>query len=234
MSRSPLTIAYLGFGVLGAGVLGAFAYERLHPPAPASSAPAAATQAAPDVVPDPAIRVPARRPDFTLRDTTGTPRPISGWDGKPMIINFWATWCAPCRREIPLLNRLQKEFGPHGTQVVGIAVDFADDVRAFAKKVPMDYPVLVGEDDGLEAARGFGIETMAFPFTAFTDAAGRVLLVHVGELHENQARAILAVVADVDAGRTVPEGAKGAISSALTALPKLPEASAEPLKIHAN
>ena len=81
---------------------------------------------------------------------------------------------------------------------------------------------LVGEDDGLEAARGFGVETMAFPFTAFIDAAGRVLLVHLGELHENQARAILGVVARVDAGALTPAAARTEIKTALAALPAPP------------
>jgi thiol-disulfide isomerase/thioredoxin len=237
MSRSALPLAYLGFGVIGAAVLGAYAYDRLHPTA-APAAPTALAQPAATAGPATTAaaaegRVPARRPDFTLRDLTGAARTLSSFDGRPLIINFWATWCAPCRREIPLLNRLQREFGTKGPQVIGIAVDFADDVRAFAKKTPLDYPVLVGEEDGLEAARGFGVEAMAFPFTAFTDSAGHVLLVHMGELHEDQARAVLRVVADVDAGRRALPEARQAIEAALAALAP-PAAGAEPLKIHAN
>jgi len=219
MKLNPLQAAYLGFAVIGAAVVGAFVYERTLAPVAAPAAPALRPAGTvPDAHPQPA-GVPARRPDFTLRDLDGKPRPISAWDGKPLVINFWATWCAPCRREIPLLNRLQREFAPKGFEVIGIAVDFAEDVRAFRKDFPIDYPLLVGEDDGLEAARGFGVETMAFPFTAFVDAAGRVLLVHLGELHEDQARAILAVVARVDAGGLSPAAARADIKTALAALP---------------
>lgn len=235
MSRSALPLAYLGFGVIGAAVLGAYAYDRLHPAPAAPTAlaqPAPAAQAASAA--DPASRVPSLRPDFTLRDLQGAPRTLSSFDGRPLIINFWATWCAPCRREIPLLNRLQREFGAKGPQIIGIAVDFADDVRAFAKQTPLDYPVLVGEEDGLEAARGFGVEAMAFPFTAFTDTAGHVLLVHMGELHEDQARAVLGVVADVDAGRRALPDARKAIETALAALAPPPAAAQDSLKIHAN
>lgn len=157
-------------------------------------------------------------PDFTVSDGTASVH-LASYRGKVVVLNFWATWCAPCRREIPLLNRLQREFAPKGFEVIGIAVDFAEDVRAFRKDFPIDYPLLVGEDDGLEAARGFGVETMAFPFTAFVDAAGRVLLVHLGELHEDQARAILAVVARVDAGGLSPAAARADIKTALAALP---------------
>ena len=217
MSTGPIRAAYLGFGVLGAAVLGAFVYERAFPPQPAPALTRAGeTPAAAKIE---AGTVPAHRPDFTLKDLDGHAKSISAWDGKPLIINFWATWCAPCRREIPLLNRIQREYAPHGFEVVGIAVDFVDDVKAYKKTFPIDYPLLVGEDDGLEAARAFGVQAMAFPFTAFTDTAGRLLLVHMGELHEDQARAILGVVAEVDGGRLAPAAARGAIERALAALP---------------
>ncbi len=219
MKPTPLQAAYLGFGVIGAAVLGAFTYERTRP-APVAAMSAVLRPAGPAAPATPAASsaVPERRPDFTLRDLDGKPHPISSWDGRPLLINFWATWCAPCRREIPLLNRLQHEFSPKGFEVIGIAVDFAADVRSFKKAFPIDYPLLVGEDDGLEAARGFGVEAMAFPFTAFVDAAGHVLLVHLGELHEDQARAILGVVSRVDAGGLTPAAARTQIKTLLAAL----------------
>jgi len=224
VSRSPLAVAYVGFGLLGAAVLGAFAYDRLRSPGEsrAAHAPPTALVAAPAAAPDPAARVPAQRPDFTLHDLDGKAHRLADWGGRPMIVNFWATWCAPCRRELPLLNHLQQSFGPKRLQVVGIAVDFADDVRAFLREAPLGYPVLVGEEDGLEAARAFGVQTMAFPFSAFIDSSGRVLLLHMGELHQNQAEAILATLEDVDAGRISAAAAPGVIRTALDALPKPP------------
>jgi thiol-disulfide isomerase/thioredoxin len=208
--------AVLGFSLLGAAVVGAFLYDRLRPPVAGTGAPsvAAATAAAAS------IRIPDMRPAFALKDPEGRVHSASEWDGKDLMVNFWATWCAPCRREIPLLNRIRKEYAPRGVEIVGIAVDFVDDVIAYRKKFPIDYPVLVGEQDGIDAARDFGVAAPVFPFTVFTDAKGRVLTVHVGELHEAEARAILAVVARVDAGTLAPPDAREAIRSALASLPK--------------
>jgi hypothetical protein len=103
--------------------------------------------------------------------------------------------------------------------VIGIAVDVADDVRAFRAKVPIDYPLLTGEQEGLDTARDFGVTATVFPFTAFTDAKGRLLLVRLGELHEDQARAILAVAARVDRGELDLAAGRAAIRAALAALP---------------
>ncbi len=230
MKRSPLTVAYVSFGLLGAAVLGAFAYERLHPPTGLELSATRTPMPAPVATAEPSAHVPTARPDFTLHDLAGQPHRLAQWDGRPMIVNFWATWCAPCRREIPLLNRLQQARGAH-LQVIGIAVDFADDVRAFVQKMPLAYPILVGEDDGLEAARAFGVEAMAFPFSAFIDASGRVLLVHMGELHANQAEAILSIMAEVDAGRLAAAAAPATIKQALAALPAPAETPLHALKI---
>jgi thiol-disulfide isomerase/thioredoxin len=226
-----LRLLFVGLAALGAGVLGYYFYDRSQAAAPA---PAAAVAAAPgeasatdaatsagaaqDGAADP--KVPDVRPVFTLKDVAGKPRSITEWDGRSLVVNFWATWCAPCRREIPLLNALQKEYAPHGVEVIGIAVDFVEDVAKYMQETPIVYPVLVGEQDGLDAAAAFGVKTMAFPFTAFTDAKGRILTVHVGELHAPQARAILDVVARVNRGELEPPAAREAIRTALDALPK--------------
>ena len=78
------------------------------------------------------------------------------------MVNFWATWCAPCRREIPLLNKIRVERKAQNAEIVGIAVDFRDDVLKFVQKTPLEYPLLIGEEDGLAAAEAFGMG-MAFP-----------------------------------------------------------------------
>ncbi len=145
--------------------------------------------------------IPEYRPNVTLSDRDGKPRTLSEWDGKPLIINFWATWCAPCRREIPMLNALAKEEAYAEFEVIGIAIDFRDDVLKYLEKMPIDYTVLIGEQDGMAAARAFGMESIGLPFTAFTDRQGRIATIHVGELHLPTSRAILSAFADVDAGR---------------------------------
>ena len=100
-----------------------------------------------------------------------------------MIVNFWATWCAPCRREIPLLRKIQAEHGAEGFQIVGVAVDFREDVLKYAKEIGIDYPVLIGEQDGLEAVNKFGQGSLGFPFTVFTDNQQRIVMFHLGEIH---------------------------------------------------
>jgi thiol-disulfide isomerase/thioredoxin len=142
----------------------------------------------------------------------------------PTVTRSPPTWCAPCRREIPLLNRIRQEYAANGVEVVGIAVDFANDVRAYASHVPINYPVLVGEQEGLDAARAFGVATAVFPFTAFTDAHGRVVTIQLGELHEPAVRAILGVVRRVDAGTLTPLQARESIRAALAAVPPSPAA----------
>src|SRR5882757_2709705 len=141
-------------------------------PAGTASAPTPSDSSAPEAaMPHPIV--PARLPDFSLKDLTGKSVPISAWSGKSLVINFWATWCAPCRREIPLLKALAAEWAGRDLQVVGIAVDNPDKVRDFAGQFKIDYPVLIGDQDALDVTAKFGMDSPAFPFTVFTDRRGR-------------------------------------------------------------
>jgi thiol-disulfide isomerase/thioredoxin len=144
--------------------------------------------------------IPESRPDITLTDRDGKPRSLSEWDGKALVINFWATWCAPCRREIPMLNALARENRDRGVEVIGIAVDFREDVLQYLQKMPIDYTVLIGEQEGMDAARAFGMDTIGLPFTAFTDSKGRIATIQVGELQRPQAEFILALIREVNSG----------------------------------
>jgi thiol-disulfide isomerase/thioredoxin len=144
--------------------------------------------------------IPERRPDVTLADRDGRPRSLAEWNGRPQVINFWATWCAPCRREIPMLNALARDPALADVALIGIAIDFRTDVLRYLEATPIDYTVLIGEQDGLDAARAFGMESLGLPFTAFVDRAGRIVTLHVGELHREQADVILVVVQALDAG----------------------------------
>jgi peroxiredoxin len=166
----------------------------------ASAAPATlAVQPESDASPEqayltPAATIPARLPSFTLEDQDGKPTPIGTWGGKSLILNFWATWCAPCRREIPLLEALNKEWLSRDFAVIGIAVDHRDQVRQFAAQLGIRYPLLVGEQEALDVASSLGLDSPVFPFTVFTDRRGRVVTVFVGELHRPQADLILTTV----------------------------------------
>jgi thiol-disulfide isomerase/thioredoxin len=162
----------------------------------------------------PALVIPDTLPQFALADREGKMRTLGDWKGKPLLVNYWATWCAPCRREIPLLNALRAESLAPGLEVIGIAVDFRDDVLAYDKETPIDYPLLIGEEDGLQAVESMGMQP-AFPFTVFADSQQRILTVKVGELHRDEAELILGKLAAVDAGTLALADARTQVDAGL-------------------
>lgn len=162
--------------------------------------------------------LPATLPEFTLGDLEGKPRSILSWPGKSMIVNFWATWCAPCRREIPLLRELQTRHGAEGFQVVGVAVDVREDVVKYAQEMGINYPILTGEQDGVDAVNKFGQGSIGFPFTVFTDNQGRVVLFHLGEIKKEQADVLLGAVRQVNKGELTPAAARVVAAKQLAAL----------------
>ena len=151
---------------------------------------------------------PTTLPDFTLGDLDGTPRSIRSWPGKSMIVNFWATWCAPCRREIPLLRELQKQHGAEGFQIVGVAVDFREDVVKYAQEIGIDYPVLIGEQDGLDAVNKFGQGSHRLPVHGVHRQSAADRAVPPRRDPQEQADVLLGVVRDVNSGELTPEAAR--------------------------
>jgi thiol-disulfide isomerase/thioredoxin len=154
-------------------------------------------------------------PEFSLQDRDGKLRSIHSWPGKSLIVNFWATWCEPCQREIPLLIKLNHDRAAAGFQLVGIAVDVREDVLRFADERKLDYPLLIGEEDGLAAINAFGVQTVGFPFTVFTDNRGRIVALHLGEITDEEATAILSAVERVNRGEQTPAQARISIARAL-------------------
>ena len=130
-------------------------------------------------------------PEIQLPDSDGKLRDLSEWSGRPLVINFWATWCAPCRREIPLLVELQEEYASRDLQIIGVALDEAAAVAEFLAEMPVNYPVLVGQQEAVEAATALGLEFIVLPFTAFADRDGRIVKLHKGELLRADAVTIL-------------------------------------------
>lgn len=127
-----------------------------------------------------------QRPAFTLDDVEGHPRDAAEWDGKVVLLNFWATWCPPCRREMPLFAELQREFGPRGFQVVAVAIDEAAAVREFAAEYGLDFPLLVGDEDAIRVAQAYGNLQGALPFSVLVDREGRVVARFKGEISRSR------------------------------------------------
>jgi thiol-disulfide isomerase/thioredoxin len=113
-------------------------------------------------------------PDLKLKDLSGAEQSLSGLKGKVVLVNFWATWCAPCRKEMPSLVKLQEDYGAKGLQVVAITVDtesFHDKVIAYAKDSKLNFPVWFGSTANMDPF-GFGV---ALPSTAIVDKDGHIV-----------------------------------------------------------
>jgi peroxiredoxin len=129
---------------------------------------------------------------LSLPDTHGTAQPLAQWRGKVLVVNFWATWCAPCREEMPEFVRAQRELGPQGVQFVGIAVDQPDKVAQFAKDLDLNYPALIGGSNAVDLSKPLGNRLLALPFTVILDRDGHVAHTQLGPLKPDQLRSILA------------------------------------------
>jgi len=127
----------------------------------------------------------------TLHTLDGTPQTLAGLRGKILVINYWATWCEPCREEIPLFVRLQQEYASKGVQFVGIAVDQADKVRSFAKEFNINYPLLMAGLDAVELSRKAGNKAGVLPYTLVLDRTGKIAASLVGGISEARMRSQL-------------------------------------------
>jgi len=120
----------------------------------------------------------------SLFDPSGKSQLMSQWRGKVLVVNFWATWCAPCREEIPALIRVQHKYASNGVQFVGIAIDDAPKVRNYAEEMRIDYALLIGGMETLDVTKDLGNRAEVLPFTVVLDRAGKVVYVHAGALTE--------------------------------------------------
>ena len=103
--------------------------------------------------------------------------------GKPLLINFWATWCPPCVRELPEIDRFHREFGPRGWQVLGLAIDGPTPVREFLTRVKIGFPIVLAGLEGTELVNRLGNPQGGLPFSVMIDGSGRVLQRKLGETH---------------------------------------------------
>lgn len=147
----------------------------------------------------PAVGIGQPLPDIRLKDLKGTERRVAEWSGRTLLVNFWATWCGPCRKEMPLLEAFQQAEDPARMQVVGIAIDRLDPVIAFLGETGVTYPNLVGEMDATRAAEQFA-EGFALPLSVVAAPDGTVIAVHMGELDANDLDQLGAVANELSAG----------------------------------
>ena len=131
-------------------------------------------------------------PDFSLEDVSGNPQAISQWQGKIRVINFWATWCPPCKKEIPELIAVHDEYAGQGVVVIGIALDDPEEVARYQRHNAIHYPLLMAGNDGVALSRLLGNTAEAIAFTVIADRAGRIVYRHPGELNKAKLQSIIA------------------------------------------
>jgi thiol-disulfide isomerase/thioredoxin len=128
---------------------------------------------------------------LTLPDLKNQPQSVSQWRGKPLVVNFWATWCAPCREEIPVFVKLQDRYRDKGLQFVGISIDQIDKTSEFAASFKINYPTLVGAFDAIEVSQKAGNATRVLPFTVILDRKGQIVATEPGGLTEQKLESLL-------------------------------------------
>lgn len=131
------------------------------------------------------------RPDFSLPDLDGKAHSISEWDGKVLLVNFWATWCPPCRKEMPAFVELKEKYGDQGFEIVGVAIDNPTAIRKFAGEIGVNYPLLHGQADAMEIVKSYGNGIGALPYSLLLDRDGKVQMTRAGELYKEELEAAL-------------------------------------------
>lgn len=127
-----------------------------------------------------------------LTDLNGRMQTLSISRAKVLLVNFWATWCTPCREEIPALMKIQDKYSANGVQIAGIALDDVAKVSDYASEININYDFLIGNADTLLISKDLGNQAGVLPFTVILDRAGKVVYTHAGALTEAALDAVLA------------------------------------------
>ena len=134
---------------------------------------------------------PSTLPAFNLPDLSGHQHNISEWQGKVLVINFWATWCPPCLKEIPDFIALQEHYADKGVQFIGIALEDKEPVAEFLAATKINYPILLGGDNGITLAHQLGNRVDGVPYTLIVNRQGQIIHRHPGELSKEQITKII-------------------------------------------
>ncbi|MCM8596784.1 TlpA disulfide reductase family protein [Accumulibacter sp.] len=182
----------LGFVLLtlaGTGWLGYRVFEQGRQPAPlAPSAPPAGSISTQSLPPEQGQAATDAIMALVLPDLDGRRQSIAQWRGKVLVVNYWASWCAPCLEEMPAFSRLQQRYAARGVQFVGIGIDEPERLQAFARKTPVGYPLLVGEAAGTQTA---ALQVRGLPYTVVIDHHGRFAMSRLGRLDEQTLEPVL-------------------------------------------
>jgi thiol-disulfide isomerase/thioredoxin len=135
-------------------------------------------------------------PDFNLPDAQGNQHNISEWQGKIRVINFWATWCPPCLKEIPEFITIQEQYAGKGLQFIGIAIDDQEPVEQYLGSSKINYPILIGGVNGISLAHQLGNSFDALPFTVVVNRQGQIIHQHRGEFSREQIMEIIIPLLD--------------------------------------
>ena len=130
-----------------------------------------------------------------LTDLEGRPRRLLDWQGRALLCNFWATWCAPCTEEVPRLVAAKQQLSSHGPEIVGIGIDHADKIIEFAATYNINYPLLIADATVIGVMRGLGNASGGLPYTVALDRSGAVVGRKLGALTDAELRQVLASLA---------------------------------------
>jgi peroxiredoxin len=137
------------------------------------------------------VEAPTASTDFSLRDLAGKTHSLADWRGKVVLLNFWATWCPPCRREIPLFIDLQRRYAKQSLQIVGISVDNPEAVARYWQEMHINYPLLIADESTLELMAAYGNRQGGLPYSVLISADGRIAGVKIGAYDPEELEAAL-------------------------------------------
>ena len=123
---------------------------------------------------------------LVLPDLSGREQHFSQWQGKVLLVNFWATWCPPCVKEIPIFMRLREKYTAQGFEVVGIAIDDAQKVHQFSQDMEINYPLILGDEQGIQLMQQFQSRLGALPYSVLFDRQGRAVHFKSGDFSESE------------------------------------------------